>query len=96
MEVNTCVNCKNYFGDLSCMAFSKIPKDILNGDNDHSKKLKKQGNEIIFEPIEDEIINPLFDFNSGEEGILFPPKHPYYNVPKKYKKAQKNNFGLDG
>lgn len=41
-----------------------------------------------------EEINPLFAFNSGKDGILFPPKHPYYKVPRAYKKEQKKNFDL--
>lgn len=49
-------------------------------------------NEIINKVNEN--INPLFAFNSGKDGVLFPPKHPYYKVPKKYKAAQKKNFGL--
>jgi SPP1 gp7 family putative phage head morphogenesis protein len=43
---------------------------------------------------ENENINPLFNYSTFDDKILFPPKHPYYNVPKKYKAKQKKNFGL--
>lgn len=52
MEIVTCPNCKNYLFELKCMAFIKgIPKDILNGDNDHSRPTSKQKNNIVFEKI---------------------------------------------
>lgn len=41
------------------------------------------------------LINPLFAFNAGRDGILFPPRHPYYKVPKRYKDKQKRNFDLE-
>ena len=31
-----------------------IPLDILRGENDHSKPLSKQDNQIVFEPIKAE------------------------------------------
>lgn len=38
--------------NINCKAFKNgIPKEILNGSNDHSKPLKDQGNDIVFEPI---------------------------------------------
>jgi len=53
MEIILCQNCKNYFGDLKCQAFSdRIPNEILLGENDHSKPLPDQKNDIVFEPIE--------------------------------------------
>ena len=48
---NRCINCRNYLGDLSCMAFDKIPNKILSGENDHSKPLPEQDNNIVFEEI---------------------------------------------
>ena len=48
---NRCISCKNYLGDLSCMAFSKIPKSILLDKEKHLKPLKDQDNNIVFEPI---------------------------------------------
>ena len=51
MTNNRCINCKNYLGDLSCMAFDKIPDKILLGENDHSKPLPEQDNNIVFEEI---------------------------------------------
>jgi len=48
--INTlCINCKHYLGDLSCSAFARIPSQILEGKNDHSKKLENQDNDIVFE-----------------------------------------------
>ena len=53
MTINTCSNCKHYLGALMCMAFlDAIPDEILNGNNDHSKPLKDQDNDIVFEPID--------------------------------------------
>ena len=54
MENMRCVSCKNYFGDLTCQAFPKeIPEEILTGDNDHSKPLPKQDNDIVFEEMKE-------------------------------------------
>jgi len=44
-----CFLCKNYFGDLSCMAFKVIPNEIMNGDNNHDTPLKSQDNYFVFE-----------------------------------------------
>jgi hypothetical protein len=50
MEIILCQNCKYYFGELKCMAFpDRIPDEILKGDNDHSKPLPDQGDDIVFE-----------------------------------------------
>jgi len=51
-----CMNCNNYnFIDkskMSCKAFNdEIPDIIITGENDHSKPLPDQKNDIIFEPI---------------------------------------------
>ena len=51
MTLDTCIRCKNYRGDLSCLAFEKIPKEILNGENDHSETIKGQTTWHVFEPI---------------------------------------------
>lgn len=55
----SCLNCKNYIGKVedihkpTCTAFLKgIPKEILTGENNHTKPLPKQGNDIVFEPID--------------------------------------------
>jgi len=50
-----CINCKNYDWNKNyCLAFPDgIPMEILGGDNDHSKPLADQGNELIFTPNED-------------------------------------------
>lgn len=51
MQKDLCNNCKNYFGDLKCLAFPDgIPKKILTGKNDHSEPLKSQDIPIVFEP----------------------------------------------
>ena len=49
MENNLCFNCVNYSGDLTCLAFKQIPEEILLGENDHSKPLKGQANDVIFQ-----------------------------------------------
>lgn len=52
MEIILCKNCKNYFNELKCQAFpSGIPDEILLKDNNHSKPLKDQKNDIVFEEI---------------------------------------------
>lgn len=47
-----CNNCKNKISGLKCKAFEVIPQSILTGDNDHTKPLPIQDNNIVFEPIE--------------------------------------------
>ena len=44
-----CNTCKNHINGLKCKAFDEIPDSILFGDNDHSKPLSGQKNNIIFE-----------------------------------------------
>ena len=54
LNIPICFRCKNYNGESSykCKAFPKgIPDEILLGENDHSKPLKNQKNDIIFEKI---------------------------------------------
>ena len=51
MQNNRCFNCKWYSGKLKCIAFDKIPNEILLGKNNHSKQLPNQGNNIVFEEI---------------------------------------------
>ena len=47
-------NFKNWKRGASCKAFPKgIPRIIANGEVDHSKPLPDQGNDIVFEPIEE-------------------------------------------
>lgn len=51
MQAITCLNCNNYINNLKCLAFlDGIPHEILNGTNNHSKPLKGQDNDIVFEP----------------------------------------------
>ena len=42
--------------------------------------------------------NPMFNFNAGKEGAIFKEtgenKHPYYDIPEKYKAFAENNFNL--
>lgn len=44
-----------------------------------------------------DIVNPSKEFssNSGKTGEVFTKDHPYFDVPQKYKKFAKTNFGLD-
>lgn len=45
-----CLDCKHFdIETFSCSAFDKIPEIILLGDNDHSKPLPEQENDIVFE-----------------------------------------------
>ena len=50
-----CINCKNLIKNLnkpSCNAFPDgIPDEILFGENDHTKPLQEQKNDIVFEPV---------------------------------------------
>jgi hypothetical protein len=52
MTNNLCNNCKHYVGGLTCLAFERIPNQILSGNNDHSKPLKGQNEDYTFEPKE--------------------------------------------
>ena len=52
MTKNLCLECKHYLGTWQCSAFpKKIPIEIISNDNDHSKPLPNQKNDIVFEPI---------------------------------------------
>lgn len=49
-----CLQCKNLNTQkgLTCLAFpEQIPPEIILGDNDHSKPLPDQGNDIVFEAV---------------------------------------------
>lgn len=46
-----CNNCKNHIKGNSCNAFATIPNEIIFGENNHSKPLETQKNDIVFEPI---------------------------------------------
>ena len=51
-RIAVCIGCKHYAQSLTCKAFPKgIPKEIINCDNDHSKPLPGQKNDIVFEPL---------------------------------------------
>jgi SPP1 gp7 family putative phage head morphogenesis protein len=39
--------------------------------------------------------NPVFGTNVGKNGLVFPKKHPYFDVPKQFKAAQLTNFGFE-
>lgn len=53
MQIKLCRKCIHYRGNLRCRAFSEgIPDEILEGENDHSKPLKGQKNNIVFEPLD--------------------------------------------
>ncbi len=52
-----CFDCKHFSNEfgLKCQAFPKgIPDEILQGENDHTTPLPDQGNDIVFEPIEND------------------------------------------
>jgi len=44
-----CNSCKHHISGLRCKAFNIIPDEILLGENNHSKPLKDQDNNIVFE-----------------------------------------------
>ena len=51
-----CFDCK-HFNQIEggCKAFpTDIPEEILSGENEHSKPLEGQENDIVFEPIDEE------------------------------------------
>lgn len=50
-----CFKCKHWrIFEGGCDAFGDdIPDEITSGQNDHSKPLSFQKNDIVFEPIED-------------------------------------------
>lgn len=50
-EFPICNTCKNHINGIKCRAFDSIPDEILFGKNDHSKPLKEQSNDIVFEPL---------------------------------------------
>jgi len=49
-----CSSCKHFDrADGNCTAFPDgIPDEILSGENNHSKPLPEQGNDIVFEPVQ--------------------------------------------
>lgn len=52
-----CFNCKHYRDfEIGCDAFPDgIPDEIVAGFNNHSKPLPFQQNDIVFEPIDDQV-----------------------------------------
>lgn len=38
--------------------------------------------------------DPVFSTNVGKNGIIFPDKHPYFDIPDEFKSAKNNNFGF--
>lgn len=49
-----CIYCKHFNGkEFNCQAFTvKIPDIIISGENDHSKPLQTQKNNIVFSPLD--------------------------------------------
>ena len=46
------MDCKNYIVKMKCTAFPEgIPREIWEGENDHSEPLPDQDNDIVHEPI---------------------------------------------
>ena len=55
MQVLRCGNCKHYIGEGLCTAFPNgIPKEILNGENNHEEPLPEQDDDIVFEEKDDD------------------------------------------
>jgi hypothetical protein len=59
MQKTLCHNCNNYLNNLRCLAFERIPDEIIIGPNDHSEPLSGQGNDIVFEPSDSAVKNLL-------------------------------------
>jgi len=38
--------------------------------------------------------NDVFGTNVGKNGLIFPKKHPYFDIPKEFKSEQLRNFGF--
>jgi hypothetical protein len=59
LKITRCFNCSNYIekkNKFICLAFADgIPDEILLGENDHSKPLPEQGNDIVFEPADNRL-----------------------------------------
>lgn len=54
IDNDVCNRCKHFWGSTACFAFPEgIPADILHGENQHTEPLPDQGNNIVFEPIEE-------------------------------------------
>jgi hypothetical protein len=47
-----CNNCKNHIKGLKCRAFEIIPDEIIFNEIKHIKPLKRQGNAVVFEPLD--------------------------------------------
>ena len=62
MTYINCKDCKYYFGDLSCLAFERIPQDILEGA-EHNEVRPFQEVDVIFE-----------EKKEGEEPFDFEPE----------------------
>ena len=55
MTGSQCERCLNYLGGLKCMAYKKkIPVDIIMNKIKHSKPIKGQQNDIVFEAKNDQ------------------------------------------
>lgn len=50
-QVVICNKCKNRITGIKCKAFDIIPDVVLFGENDHSKPLPNQSNDVVFESI---------------------------------------------
>lgn len=42
----------------------------------------------------EENIDPVFGTNVGKTGLIFPEKHPYFDIPDEFKRAKNRNFGF--
>lgn len=50
IDSDLCNNCSHFWGIDKCFAFPDgIPNEILHGDNQHSKPLDNQNNDLVFE-----------------------------------------------
>jgi hypothetical protein len=59
MPINDqCFLCVHYWGDKSCFAFPNgIPNEIIVGDNMHTEPLPNQGNDLVFQQLDKNILD---------------------------------------
>lgn len=48
MTNDLCLTCANYLGDLSCLAFDRIPASILEAEDDHSSVHPDQEGDWVY------------------------------------------------
>ena len=93
MENTRCLSCKNYIIDLKCLAFPEsIPEEILLGENDHSKPILGQVNEIVFEENDmQKCYTNMYDNLSKRVESLHTSYHPNFDSKDVFKMLKENH-----